>query len=172
MLSRSLLFDSSWPFGVQPDSSVHGIFQARILEWVAIFSPRVSSWPRNWTCISLVSCIADGFFTCWATGEALGPVSGGQNMKDLADHWKHSDICHFCVYLSLRPIEKPHKIRKTQSQNCPTITCLSYYSVVVWIYVGYSAEERGWGGGFISNYQTFCFHEVQSAFALMFHAWL
>ena len=34
-----------------PDSSVHGISQAKILEWVAIFF-RVSSWPRNWTCIS------------------------------------------------------------------------------------------------------------------------
>ena len=30
-----------------PDSSVHGIFQARILEWVAISSSRVSSWPRD-----------------------------------------------------------------------------------------------------------------------------
>ena len=106
------------------DSSVHGIFQARIREWVAIFSLRGSSRPRNRTCISLVSCIAGGFFTCWATWEALGPVSGGQNVKDLADYWKLSDICLFCVYLSLRPIEKPYEIRRTQSQNCPTIPCL------------------------------------------------
>ena len=28
-----------------PDFSVHGILQARILEWVAMFSSRVSSWP-------------------------------------------------------------------------------------------------------------------------------
>ena len=34
-----------------PDSSVHGIFQARILEWVAISSPRASSWPRDQTWI-------------------------------------------------------------------------------------------------------------------------
>ena len=40
----------------QPDSSVHGIFQARILKWVAI-SSRESSRPRNWTLISYVSCI-------------------------------------------------------------------------------------------------------------------
>ena len=32
-----------------PGSSVHGIFQARILEWVAISFSRGSSWPRNWT---------------------------------------------------------------------------------------------------------------------------
>ena len=35
-----------------PDSSVHEIFQARILEWVAIFFSRVSSWPRDQTCVS------------------------------------------------------------------------------------------------------------------------
>ena len=32
--------------------SVHGILQARILEWVAMPSSRGSSWPRNWTHIS------------------------------------------------------------------------------------------------------------------------
>ena len=40
-----------------PDSSVHGIFQARILEWVAISSSRASSQPRDQTLVSCVSCI-------------------------------------------------------------------------------------------------------------------
>ena len=40
-----------------PSSSVHGISQARILEWVAISSSRGSSWPRDWTRNSCVSCI-------------------------------------------------------------------------------------------------------------------
>ena len=44
-------------------SSVHGIFQARILEWVAISSSRGSSQPRDQIHISCVSCIAGGFFT-------------------------------------------------------------------------------------------------------------
>ena len=39
------------------DSSVHGIFQARILEWVAMPSSRESSQPRDQTCISYVFCI-------------------------------------------------------------------------------------------------------------------
>ena len=44
-----------------PGSAVHGILQARrILEWVAISSSRVSSWPRVWT---QVSCIAGRLFT-------------------------------------------------------------------------------------------------------------
>jgi len=45
-----------------PGSSVHGILQARILEWVAIFSSRGSSRLRDGTCISWVSCIAGRFF--------------------------------------------------------------------------------------------------------------
>ena len=51
-----------------PGSSVHGILQARILEWLAICFSRESSRPRDRT---QVSCIADGFFTIWATREAL-----------------------------------------------------------------------------------------------------
>ena len=39
-----------------PGSSVHGIFQERVLEWVAMPSFR-ESWPRDQTCISWVSCI-------------------------------------------------------------------------------------------------------------------
>ena len=50
-----------------PGSSVHGILQARILEWVAISFSRGSSWPRDQT---WDSCIIDRFFTVWATREA------------------------------------------------------------------------------------------------------
>ena len=51
-----------------PGSSVHGILQAWILEWVAIPFSRGSSQPRNWT---WVFCTAGRFFTIWATREAL-----------------------------------------------------------------------------------------------------
>ena len=40
-----------------PGSSVHGILQARILEWVAMPSSRGSFWHRDWTCVSYVTCI-------------------------------------------------------------------------------------------------------------------
>ena len=46
-----------------PGSSVHSVFQARILEWVVISFSRGSSWTRDQTC---VSCIEGGFFTVWA----------------------------------------------------------------------------------------------------------
>ena len=52
-----------------PGSSVHGILQARILEWVAMPSSRGSSQPRGWT---QVSHVAGRFFTTWATREAPG----------------------------------------------------------------------------------------------------
>ena len=38
-----------------PGSSIHGIFQARILEWVVISFSRGSSWPRDWTQVSLIA---------------------------------------------------------------------------------------------------------------------
>ena len=54
-------------FFASPGSSVHGILQARILEWVAVPFSRGSSQPRDWT---QGSCTAGKFFTNWATKEA------------------------------------------------------------------------------------------------------
>ena len=54
-----------------PGSSVHGDFQARTLEWVAISSSKGSSWPRDQTCLTYISCIEGGFFTVWAIREAF-----------------------------------------------------------------------------------------------------
>ena len=52
------------------DYTEHGILQARILEWIAFPFSRGSSQPKDWTQVSQVSRIADGFFTSWATREA------------------------------------------------------------------------------------------------------
>ena len=54
-----------------PGSSVHGIFQVRILEWVAISFSRVSFQPRDQTCVTCVSCICRRILYHWATWEAL-----------------------------------------------------------------------------------------------------
>ena len=62
----------SCPIGSDPmdyslrGSFIHGIFQARILEWVAISFSRGSSQPRDRT---RVSRIVDRHFTIWATRE-------------------------------------------------------------------------------------------------------
>ena len=59
-LSRARLFVT--PMGY----TVHGVLQARILKWVGFPFSRGSSQPKDQT---QVFCIADGFFTSWATGK-------------------------------------------------------------------------------------------------------
>ena len=54
-----------------PGSSVHGIFQARIPEWVAISFSRGFSPPRGRACVSRVSCTGRQSLHCGATWEAL-----------------------------------------------------------------------------------------------------
>ena len=56
-----------------PGTSVHGICQARILEWVAIFFPRGSGQTRDQTCVSYVSFIGRQVHYRGATWEALCP---------------------------------------------------------------------------------------------------
>ena len=66
-LSRVRLFATPWTVAYQaPQATVHGLFQARILEWVAISFSRGSSRPRDQT---WVSCIAGRHFTIRATGK-------------------------------------------------------------------------------------------------------
>ena len=70
-------------------SSVQGILQARILEWIEMPISRGSSWPRDWTQVSFT---AGRFFTGWTTREEddwdifcepdSGPGPGGGN-------WRH-----------------------------------------------------------------------------------
>ena len=65
-----------------PGFSVHRISQARILEWVAMPSSRWHLRPRNWTCVSCVSCIVAGFFTTeplWKLPLSLEIMSSSQN---------------------------------------------------------------------------------------------
>ena len=64
------------------DSTVHGILQARILEWVGIAFCRGSSQPRDRT---LASHIAGRFFTTWATRE-------DQNIK-VCELSKNVNVC-------------------------------------------------------------------------------
>ena len=60
-----------------PGSSVHGILQARTLEWVAIPFSRGTFWPRDRTHIS--PALADGFFTTNATWEAPQSLEGSES---------------------------------------------------------------------------------------------
>ena len=72
-----------------PGSSVYGIFQARILEWVAIFYFRVSSQPRDWTHVSCVSCTGRWTLYHWAACEAQ------------QRWWPGNEFCHLQEFLPL-----------------------------------------------------------------------
>ena len=73
-----------------PGSSVHGIFQERILEWAAMPS-RGSLRPRDWT---QVSCIAGRFFLVWATREAWTRETGASVKNHSGQgHWFTDDPC-------------------------------------------------------------------------------
>ena len=61
-----------------PGFSIYGIFQARILEWVAILYFGGSSQPRDRTC---VSCIAGRFFTTEPSGKPLKIISSVQSLS-------------------------------------------------------------------------------------------
>ena len=80
-------------------SAIHGIFQARVLEWVAISFSRGSSRPEDWTQISR---IGGRRFTIWATKEVL---------------FSSVQFSHSVVSDSLRPHESQHA-----RPHCPSPT--------------------------------------------------
>ena len=69
-----------------PGSSIHGIFQTRVLEWVAISFSRGSSRPGDQTQVSLIAGVQ---FTLWATREAPSWWPWGS--------WKMNNCHVFCV---------------------------------------------------------------------------
>ena len=73
-----------------PGSSVHGILQARIVEWLAIPSSRGSSWPRDWTC---VCCIGRWILYHWASRVAFQSLRTALISVMLL--W---DVTYFLVY--------------------------------------------------------------------------
>ena len=87
-ISCSVLSDSCDPMDYSlSGSSVHGILQARILEWVAIPFSRGSSWPRDRT---QFSHITGRVFTVWATRQAL--VISYMKILRRRDHREYS-VC-------------------------------------------------------------------------------
>ena len=92
-----------------PGSSVHGILQARILEWVAMSSSRGSSWPRDWT---QVSCIAGRFLLSVSPGKYLPLIAGF--LLPLQGHRQHHN--HSCVYLHIM-LDFSHLFIKGDSQS-------------------------------------------------------
>ena len=106
--------DGSWP-----GSSVHGILQARILEWIAISFSRVASWPRDET---WVFCIAGRFFTIWVT-----------NWPCNLWVWLYLIMPHKCVSFSRRSLTQKLKMTLISLWDMVSgllITCLCAWKQV------------------------------------------
>ena len=110
-------FATPWSVAL-PGSSVHGVSQARILEWVDIFVSRESSQPRDQTCFS---CLAGGFFTTETPGlgsnksvwvyllihiyinlVALSKIFLSENLTRKQYFQSYSDTFYFFTHLILR----------------------------------------------------------------------
>ena len=70
-----------------PGSSIHGISQAGMVEWIAISFSKVSSQPRNWT---QVSCIAGALYHLSHQGSPL-----------VITKCRYFPICWYSIYISL-----------------------------------------------------------------------
>ena len=89
-----------------PDSSVYGLLQVRILEWVAIPFSRGSSLLRDWT---QVSCFAGELFTIWATRNApsLLRLSAPKTMVFTWSRGLYKGLCVIYLVSSMEQIGLP-----------------------------------------------------------------
>ena len=110
-----------------PGSSVHGILQVRILEWVAMPSPRESSQPRAWTLISYVSCIGRQilyhcYYCCWVASVVSNSARPHRQQPTRLPHpWdspgKNTGVgCHFL--LQCMKVKSESEV----AQSCPTLS--------------------------------------------------
>ena len=67
-----------------PGSSVHGILQARLLEWVTISSSRRSSQPRERTCVSGISCIDRQILHYCTSPQTVAEIQSGSSAQRLS----------------------------------------------------------------------------------------
>ena len=125
-------------------SSVHGILQARILEWVAMPSSKGSSWPRDWTCVSSISCIGRQILYCCAIWEALINIEifyccrfflwgGGDNREKVRENYNSTierSLYNFSCYLILFADLKYHLHQIPDAAYFEVILLYSWFSSV------------------------------------------
>ena len=93
-----------------PGSSVHGILQSRILEWVAMPSSKGSSWPRVRTRLTQVPCIGRRVLYCWATRKPpLAWVAIPFSRDFLDSEIEPISLCLLHWYTGSLPLASPEK---------------------------------------------------------------
>ena len=105
-LSCVRLFETPWTS--LPGSTVHGISQARTLDWVAIFFSRESSWPKDQTQVSCTSCVGRQILYHCATWDA----HGGQRFIYRLGNWGGRDLTKFTQNYA-----KPELYQKNKSNS-------------------------------------------------------
>ena len=136
----SVVSNSLQPHGLHslPEPSVHGIFQARILKWVAISYSRGSSQPRDQSCVSYISCIGRWNVYHWATWVVLSGIILTSVYKLLCYSlvlcfWANY-VLFLCLHLYQKLLWGFHEIRiwidtypGTRKLNIFNKCCLSLY---------------------------------------------
>ena len=153
------------PWTPLPSSSVHGILQAWILEWVAIPFSRGSFQPRdrNW-----VSCTAGRFFTIWITREA--PKQ--QQQLTLIKHyytswvqrWTHIILnncmkrCHYSVFRESTEA-RGHSSQRDQGDTptVPTLWAVPYRPSLLTL----KSQALGLPGSRMTRRQTYIDQSLQ-----------
>ena len=116
-----------------PGSSVHGIFQARILEWVAMSSFRGSSWPRDWTWVSCISCIGRWILYHCPAWEA--PKATLVKVTQLCPTLCHPMDCTVHGILQARILERvaiPFSRGSSQPRDQTQVFCIAGRFFTIW----------------------------------------
>ena len=130
-----------------PGFSVHGISQARILEWVAISFSRRSSQSRDWTC---VSHIVGRCFTIWVTRGVIWNYAIAAQFTLLEIVQFLSKFLNLLIFYFAWPM-----LYKWKQQSLGDST--SVYKMLYWIFCLNSQRHLNW----ISNFDlTFYFSSL------------
>ena len=116
LLSCVWLFVTPWTVV----SSIHGVLQARILEWVAISFSRGSSWPRDRTCASHVG---RWVLYHWATWEAVLTPSGWPYLTSTGIHVIRIGL--FILHVNKQGWGSSDELGLNNTDNC---ACSDYYT--------------------------------------------
>ena len=125
-------------------SSVHGILQARILEWVALSYSRGSSRPRDGMRVSRVSCTGRWFFTTAPPEKLLGsfngPGPGGP--ESTIRKWKREPEGR---RERERERERKKETRKERKTRGPKLWwSKGALMIFLWVYIGYCTRNFFW----------------------------